>query len=288
MTILLRMRAVSCHASINSAGMTSLPLSKPQPKPHRKAGSPPVRDHAPHKSRAKGNANDFLAAALGGEIVAGVYAPGERLPSEASLLDRFKVSRPTLREAFRTLAAKGLIASRQKVGAIVRPRSDWNALDPEFLSWHLRTALSKNFVNDLFQLRQMVEPQAAFLAARSRDAAALEAITAAYDQMETGVAESEELLGADLRFHQAILNATGNLFVGALGGLIDTALLGSFRLSWRVEPARSDRLHQHRAVLEAIRAQKPEEARDRMAALLRDSVGDVQLALDKSIATSSP
>lgn len=265
-------------------GTYSLPLSKTQPKATSKTALPrSVRARARRKSHAKGNANDFLAAALGGEIVSGVYAPGERLPSEASLLERFKVSRPTLREAFRTLAAKGLIVSRQKVGAIVRPRSDWNALDPEFLAWHLRTALSKDFVNDLFQLRQMVEPQAAFLAAQSRDVAALEAITAAYNQMETGVAQSEEVLRADLRFHQTILNATGNLFIGALGGLIDTALLGSFRLSWRVEPARSDRLHQHRAVLEAIRAQKPEEARDWMTALLRDSVRDVQFALDKGV-----
>ena len=256
--------------------------SKAQPKPVSKTRSRrAVRRAARPKPGAKGNANDFLAAALGGEIVAGLYRPGERLPSEASLLERFRVSRPTLREAFRTLAAKGLIVSRQKVGASVRPKSSWNALDPEFLSWHLRTALSDNFVNDLFQLRQMVEPQAAFLAAQSRTPEALEAIAAAYDEMETGIAESEEVLGADLRFHQAILNATGNLFIGALGGLIDTALLGSFRLSWRVAPARTDRLQQHRAVLEAIRAQKPEEARDAMAALLRDSVMDVRNELDK-------
>ena len=232
------------------------------------------------KPAARGNANDFLAAALGGEIVAGLYRPGERLPSEAALLERFKVSRPTLREAFRALAAKGLIVSRQKVGTSVRPKADWNALDPEFLSWHLRTALSDNFVNDLFQLREMVEPQAAFLAAQSRDPEALEAIIAAYNDMASGLAESEEVLGADLRFHQAILNATGNLFIGALGGLIDTALLGSFRLSWRFAPARTDRLHQHRAVMEAIRAQRPEEARDAMAALLRDSVMDARKQLD--------
>ena len=235
----------------------------------------------PPKPSAKGNANDFLAAALGGEIVAGLYRPGERLPSEAALLERFKVSRPTLREAFRALAAKGLIVSRQKVGTSVRPRADWNALDPEFLSWHLRTALSDDFVNDLFQLREMVEPQAAFLAAQSRDAGALEAIVSAYEDMARGVAPSEEVLGADLRFHQAILNATGNLFIGALGGLIDTALLGSFRLSWRAAPARTDRLRQHRAVMEAIRLQRPEQARDAMVALLRDSRMDVRQELNK-------
>ncbi|HLH51606.1 MAG TPA: GntR family transcriptional regulator, partial [Roseiarcus sp.] len=83
----------------------------------------------------KRNANDSLAAALGAEIIAGLYPPGSRLPSESALLERFKVSRPTLREAFRVLAAKGLIVSRQKVGTSVRPKSDLNMLDPDFLAW---------------------------------------------------------------------------------------------------------------------------------------------------------
>ena len=249
----------------------------PVPKsPARRPGKAGARP----KSAAKGNANDFLAAALGGEIVAGLYRPGERLPSEASLLERFKVSRPTLREAFRALAAKGLIVSRQKVGTSVRPKSDWNALDPEFLSWHLRTALSENFVADLFQFRQMIEPQAAFLAAQKRDEAELACIDKAYVDMESATSSGDEVLGADLRFHQAILNATGNLFVGALGGLIDTALLGSFRLGWRISPSRGSRLNQHLAVLEAIRQQLPDAARARMAELLAASIGDVREALD--------
>ena len=257
-----------------------MPSSKSQPHPvSRPPARRAVRKALAPKPAAKGNANDFLAAALGGEIVAGLYRPGERLPSEAALLERFKVSRPTLREAFRALAAKGLIVSRQKVGTSVRPRADWNALDPEFLSWHLKTALSENFVADLFQFRQMIEPQAAFLAAQKRDEAELACIARAYEDMEGATATGDEVLGADLRFHQAILNATGNQFVGALGGLIDTALLGSFHLGWRISPSRESRLKQHFAVYEAIRDQLPEVARSRMAELLSASIGDVREAL---------
>jgi len=235
------------------------------------------------KTRPRSNANDFLAAALGGEIIAGVYPPGSRLPGEAMLLERFKVSRPTLREAFRVLAAKGLIVSRQKVGTSVRPKSDWNMLDPDFLAWHLRAALNEEFVNDLFQLRQMVEPQAAYLAAQSRDPAALERISAAYADMERSNGATDEVTDADLRFHQAILDATGNLFIGALGGLIDTALVGTFQLGWRAAASiRDDRLHQHRAVLKAISDGEAAEARDRMAELLRDSVADVRREMDIS------
>ena len=173
------------------------------------------------------------------------------------------------------LAAKGLIVSRQKVGTSVRPKSDWNRLDPDFLAWHLRAALNEDFVNDIFQLRQMVEPQAAYLAAQTQDSEAIARIGAAYADMERHNGE-EEVTKADLRFHQAILDATGNLFIGALGGLIDTALTGTFQLGWRAAASiRDNRLHQHRAVLIAISEGKPEEARDRMTELLQDSVGDV-------------
>jgi DNA-binding FadR family transcriptional regulator len=233
------------------------------------------------------NANDTLAAALGGEIIAGVYAPGARLPSESALLDRFKVSRPTLREAFQVLAAKGLIVSRQKVGTCVRPKSDWNMLDPDFLAWHLRAALTEEFVADLFQLRQMVEPQAAYLAAQSRDFEAIERIKSAYSDMERWKTGRGDLTGADLRFHQSILDATGNLFVGALGGLIHTALVGTFKLGWSDAVIKDDRLQQHRAVLEAIEAGAPEAARERMALLLQNSIDDVRRALIKKRAATA-
>jgi GntR family galactonate operon transcriptional repressor len=264
---------------------TSFPGDAPTPLASAGAGSHASSrpDSADKTKRPRSNANDFLAAALGGEIIAGVYPPGSRLPGEAVLLERFKISRPTLREAFRVLAAKGLIVSRQKVGTSVRPKSDWNMLDPDFLAWHLRAALTEGFVNDLFQLRQMVEPQAAYLAAQSRDPAALERISAAYTDMERSQGAADEVTDADLRFHQAILDATGNLFIGALGGLIDTALVGTFRLGWRAAASiRDNRLHQHEAVFRAIADGQPEEARDRMAELLRDSVADVRREMDLS------
>jgi DNA-binding FadR family transcriptional regulator len=263
-------------------------ISKDAPTPEGEAPSVVERPAAGRrglragKPPARGNANDFLATALGGEIIAGVYPPGSRLPGEASLLQRFKVSRPTLREAFRVLAAKGLIVSRQKVGTSVRPKSDWNMLDPDFLAWHLRAALNDDFVNDLFQLRQMIEPQAAYLAAEARDPAALDRIAAAYADMERLNRAPDDVTEADLRFHQAILDATGNPFIGSLGGLIDTALVGTFRLGWRAPASiRDDRLHQHLSVMNAISEGKSEEARERMAALLKDSVVDVRREMDR-------
>jgi DNA-binding FadR family transcriptional regulator len=253
------------------------------PRPVAGPAAPGRLEPAPAAKRPRGNANDFLAAALGGEIIAGVYPPGSRLPGEAALLERFEVSRPTLREAFRVLAAKGLIVSRQKVGTSVRPKADWNRLDPDFLAWHLRAALDEDFVNDLFELRQMIEPQAAALAASAPAPAALARIAAAFEDMARAEGTTDAVTDADLRFHRAILDATGNPFVGALGGLIETALAATFQLGWRgAAAAREARLDQHRAVLDAIRAGQPKAARLRMAELLRASVADVRRAMAES------
>src|ERR1700754_1202540 len=68
---------------------------------------------------------------IGMRIVAREFAPGDRLPGEAALLTEYEISRPVLREAVRVLVAKGLVQSRQRAGATVRPRSDWHLLDPD-------------------------------------------------------------------------------------------------------------------------------------------------------------
>jgi GntR family transcriptional regulator, galactonate operon transcriptional repressor len=232
----------------------------------------------------KRNVNDSLAAALGCEIIAGLYPPGSRLPTEATLLVRFGVSRPTLREAFRALEAKGLIVSRQKVGTMVRPKAEWHMLDADFLAWHMKAAPTEVFVSDVLQLRRIFEPQAAALAAEARDAAALGRIEAAYADMEAHKSGDAELIAADVRFHKEILQASGNRLLGALGSLIEMALVGTFKMGWRSLAIKDDRLHQHRDVMQAIAARRPEAARAAMAKLLQESGEDVRraLALDRA------
>jgi len=226
------------------------------------------------------NVHDFLANQLGTAIVRGAFPPGSLLPSEVTLRERFGVSRTALREAFRALSAKGLIVSRTKIGTRVRPKADWNMLDPDVLAWHLQITPTDDFVTHLFQLREMVEPSAAALAASSRSNDDLARITAAYADMERYKDGSGDLIGADLEFHQAILEATGNHFIGALGGLIHAALICSFELGWQGSATmQDDRMLQHRAVLDAIRDAEPDRAHSRMEVLLRESIDDVRRSL---------
>lgn len=226
------------------------------------------------------NIHEYLATSLGRDIVGGHYKPGDQLPSEIALRNQLSVSRTALREAYRVLGAKGLIVSRQNVGTRVRPRSQWNMLDPDVLAWHLETGPSEKFIVDLFDLRQMIEPPAAARAAHHGQGDAVAEIAAAYDQMAASKDGDGDLIGADVRFHQAILGATHNPMIGALGALIHTALVGSFKLGWPSAATMSDvRLAQHRGILDAILAHDGNEARTRMAMLLEVSMDDVRRGL---------
>ena len=174
-----------------------------------------------------------LAGRLGQEIVAGVYPAGSLLPNAQDMCARFSVSRTALREAYSILSAKALILARPKIGTRIRPKSEWNLLDPEVLAWHLAATPSEHLVDELFALRQMVEPPAAALAAAAPSRNTVQAIADAYERMERFKNGEGDLIGADLDFHMAILQASGNRFLAALGGLIQTALECTFRLSWR-------------------------------------------------------
>ena len=183
--------------------------------------------------------------------------PARSCPTAAEMCARFSVSRTALREAYSILSAKALIVARPKIGTRVRPKSDWNLLDSEVLAWHLQATPNEHFIDDLFVLRQMVEPAAAALAASLRSPATVERIAEAYDRMEQFKNGAGDLIGADLDFHMAILEASGNRFLAALGGLIHTALEGTFRLSWLgAARIQDDRLFQHKGIFEAIRERR--------------------------------
>jgi GntR family transcriptional regulator, galactonate operon transcriptional repressor len=225
---------------------------------------------------------DSLSNRIGQAIVAGTFPPGSLLPAELEMRKRYSVSRTALREAYQVLAGKSLIVARPKVGTRVRPKSEWNMLDPEVLAWHLQTLPAEDFVADLYVLRQIVEPAAAAITASTRSAEALAKIESALADMDSFRDGSGDLIAADARFHLAILSATDNYFIGALGSLIRAALFATFELSWEGAARMQDeRLGKHRVILDAIRDKNPELARKRMIELLDDSLRDVHDSLDR-------
>ncbi|MER2490473.1 FadR/GntR family transcriptional regulator [Catenovulum sediminis] len=210
-----------------------------------------------------------VANALGERIVSGVYPEGSVLPQEAIIMNEFEISRTALREAFKVLSAKGLIESRPKTGTRVNPKKYWNMLDPDILNWSFDTSSGKELLEDLFQIRQAIEPKAAYLAAANRTEAQLAAIETAYNKMEAATYGTEETFYSDLEFHQAILDASGNAFMESFGIMIEAALIKSFSVTTsRGEEYWLASLPMHKAVYLGIRDANPERARFEMSSLL--------------------
>ncbi|HWU80722.1 MAG TPA: GntR family transcriptional regulator, partial [Caulobacter sp.] len=116
-----------------------------------------------------GRIHGSIARALGIAIVSGQHQPGDVLNNEIDASEKLHVSRSAYREAIRILAAKGLVESRPKTGTRVSPRNRWSLLDPEVLAWFFESEPSEGFLQELYELRMIVEPAAAALAAERRD-----------------------------------------------------------------------------------------------------------------------
>lgn len=216
-----------------------------------------------------------VAHDLGARIAGGDYAPGSVLPNETALGASFGVSRTVLREAVKVLAAKGLVEARPKIGTRVRPRDHWNMLDPDVLAWQCAGAGLPVIAEDLLEIRRVVEPHAAGLAAGRATDAEILGIAAAYADMACAP-DAETSVEPDVRFHLAIMEATHNAFLRPLGALIRTALRASFRLSKSSPGAHERSLPGHAAVLDAIRNRDPEAARGAMRDLLDRTAEDIR------------
>jgi len=202
---------------------------------------------------------------LGGRIVRGAFEPGGTLPTEDDLGRELGASRSVVREAVKSLAAKGLLESRTRTGTRVLPPSQWNMLDLDVLGWRYASMPPMQFFREIFEIRHMIEPQASALAAERATPADVAVIAQAYDDMVSAEDSSDMAIDADKRFHRGILAATHNDLVQQMGALIGVGLFVSFRIS---SQSYAVFLPQHRTVLDAIAAHDPAAARAAMDSLL--------------------
>ena len=182
-------------------------------------------------------------------IVSGEFAPGDALPIESELCEIYGVSRTTIREAIKNLAAKRMIDVSPKVGTRVLPFADWNLLDRDVLAWRLNAQFDSKIVEDIFEMRLCFEPRASFLAARDGTAEDhrqilrhLEDLSAAYAEHLTAKVVSE----AALDFHLAVIKASHNGLFVTIGGAIKSALRVSSEMLQRnaADPGEDLALHQ--------------------------------------------
>ena len=230
-----------------------------------------TRRKQPDKGTLRKSLYNKVAHDLGQRIVRGEYKPGELLPNEAECGQIYKVSRTAVREAVKMLSAKGLIQSRPKIGSRVEPRSSWNLLDRDVISWYCTTVDFQSFAHDVQQIRFMIEPEAAALAALNRTPQQLIEIDEAYRAMADGVDDEAAWNAADVQFHVAILWAAGNELLVPFGFLIESALGTMFDFTVRHNQTWREAYPLHENIVIAIRKRRPEAARKAVRALLADT-----------------
>ena len=217
-----------------------------------------------------------VANSLGLRIVSGDLKGGDTVTADA-LQEEYGVSRTVVREALKVLAAKGLVESRTKTGTSILGEHSWNLLDADVIGWFRQAGGGLALVSDLEELRENYEPWAARVAAERRSDSDVVALRRAYTAMvdaATGEGpDSRNAIEADLEFHQAILQATGNAIMIRLGLLIRPvhAIRNEMTLYHDVSV---DFLEYHRLVLEAIDANNAIDAEDAMKVLLKRSTSD--------------
>ena len=221
-----------------------------------------------------------IAHDLGIAILTGRYQPGETLPGEIDFSEQLGVSRSAYREAVRILAAKGLVESRPKTGTRVSERNRWNVLDPEVLGWTFETEPSPGLIRDLFELRMIVEPAAAALAAERRNGVDLAHMGHALGEMARFGLATDQGRAADQAFHHAVLEAARNAPLIALSSSIAAAVSWTTIFKQRNRKLPRDPLPDHRRIYEAIADADPAAAREAMTELVRLALQDTELSLE--------
>lgn len=220
------------------------------------------------------NFHTHLVDQLGRLIVAGQIGIDGTLPREDELVARFAVSRTVIREAAKTLQALGLITTGPRVGSRIQPLSSWRLLDPLVMDWLADADMASGLERDLLELRGMIEPAAASFAAERGSDTQIAAIAAALEAMESAPGKAEHE-AADFRFHEAILEASGNILLLQLKPILRAVLKASFRLSMHDHERAQASIAIHRRVAGAIAARQPAEARARMVELLQVAQDDI-------------
>lgn len=216
---------------------------------------------------------------LGEAIVAGRYAAGATIPPEPILGEELGVSRTVVREAVKSLIAKGLVTTGPKVGTRVLAEEHWNWFDPDVIAWQSKAGLTPEFLRDLQDLRRVVEPASVRLAAQRATQEDIAGISAALEGMKRAVKDGGDYVTYDLRFHQGLLRACRNRMLIQMSKALGALLRTSFELSTSKKGGPADSLPLHQAVLDAVIARNPAKAEKAILVLIDGAHEDIEQIL---------
>jgi len=237
----------------------------------------PAQPRRRHPNSKAFRLHDTIARHLGISIMSGRYKPGDLLGGEVETSEQLAVSRTAYREAVRILSAKGLVESKPKVGTRVNAIDAWNMLDPDVLTWMFVNEPNPDLLNCLFELRKIVEPAAAGLAATRRSKTHLKLMRDATERMARHALTTEAGRKADKDFHTVLLQATGNPFLVSLTTGINAAVNTTTLFKQREHLLPRDPAPDHAQVVEAIAAKSAVRAQKAMRDLIQLARSDIPL-----------
>ncbi|NWC62116.1 FadR/GntR family transcriptional regulator [Cedecea sp. P7760] len=220
---------------------------------------------------AQKNLSYVLAEKLAQRILKGEYAAGSILPGEMELGDLYGVSRTAVREAVKTLAAKGMLLPRPRIGTRVMPRSHWNFLDKELIAWWMTKDNFSHVVEEFLIMRNSLEPQACALAAINSNEAQRAKLAQLMAQMTElqHTFDRQRWIEVDMAYHEIIYEMSGNPFMTSFANLFRSIYYNYFTAITDNEVIKLD-LHQ--AIVDAITQGEEQAAFNACVALLKEPV----------------
>jgi DNA-binding FadR family transcriptional regulator len=207
---------------------------------------------------------------LGLAIVLGEFEAGAVLPTEEVLAARTGVSRPALREAIKVLSGKGLVRTARRYGSRVCPQAEWNFLDPDVLGWHLSEPANwPRFLRDIVEMRVLLEPRAAAMAAVRATPEEIAHISELAARLP--VVNTEADIPNDVAYHTAVMRASRNGIVAGMAPSMDVLLRAYFSAIWKLRPEGPRNIantNLHQAMADAIAARDPDLAAQCMTSML--------------------
>ena len=201
-------------------------------------------------------------------------------PAEPELCRILRVSRTVLREAVKVLEAKGLVDVGHGQGVKSRDRANWNHLDPDVLNWQCEFGADEEFLCNLSEVREILEPAAAALTAERGDDASIARVKARYLQMEEHVHDAAAYIQADMALHDEIIAACGNDILNRMAQSIGTALRTGRGVSIQVPGGWAGDLPFHSALVDAISRRDREAARAAAIVIIRNAATDIKRVLE--------
>ena len=201
------------------------------------------------------------------------FLPGDQLPNEIDLSTELKISRTTLREAIRILVTNGILEIKRGRGTFVKKDTDLNDTMQSFNE----LANARINAKDLYEMRLIFEPEAAFYATLRASDAELARILTYGKQIEQKIKQGKDRTDVEQKFHKEIAKATHNEFIDRLMPIIFQAIDQGVKLSQTNKLVEKDTLHDHQMIMEFMKARNSEGAKSAMKIHILHAMKDLHL-----------